>query len=76
MQEDLRKLFESQKVIVWATNLGPYAEPHMHVDTSIQELEHLLELRILENKGTSEWALPTFIIPKKNSKVRLINNLQ
>ena len=48
----------------------PYAVPHVHLETFKKELEHLIELGVLEPQGTSEWALPTFIIHKKDGRVR------
>ena len=44
----------------------PYPVPHHHLEIFQKELNHLVEIGVLapahEDK---EWALPTFIIPKK-----------
>jgi hypothetical protein len=43
-----------------------------HHDTLKHEKERLVKLGLLERCRDSEWAAPTFIIPKKNSTVRFI----
>ena len=48
-------------------HVRPYTGPHSHMDTFKKELQYLVELGVLEPQGTSERALPTFIIPKKDS---------
>jgi hypothetical protein len=40
--------------------------PKIYYDTIIKEVERLCELGVLERQQASEWALPSFIIPKKN----------
>ena len=54
----------------------PYAVPQVHLETFVEELQHLAELGVLEPQGTNEWASPTFIIPKKDSRVRWISDLR
>jgi hypothetical protein len=39
--------------------------PKIHKDTVMKEVERLGELGVLERQPASEWALPSFIIPKK-----------
>ena len=53
----------------------PYAVPHVHLERFKKELQHFVETGFLEPQGTSEWVLPTFIIPKKDSQVRWISDL-
>jgi hypothetical protein len=40
--------------------------PKIHKDVPIKEVVRLYKLGVLEQKHASEWALPSFIIPKKN----------
>eukprot|EP00804_Cyclotella_cryptica_P003487 CCRYP_002122-RA/>CCRYP_002122-RA protein AED:0.43 eAED:0.43 QI:0/-1/0/1/-1/1/1/0/143 len=64
--------------------LGPDAKPvhtqtypvlHIHMSTFKQELDHLVELGVLIPAQESEWASPTFIIPKKDGRVHWISDL-
>ena len=48
--------------------------PKIHKDTSIKEVERLCRLGVLEQQPASEWALPSFIIPKKDRTMRFLNN--
>ncbi len=40
-----------------------------------KELDHLVKIGVLAAQQESEWALPSFIIPKKDNRVRWISNL-
>ena len=53
----------------------PYAVPRVHLDTFKRELDHLVEIGVLSPQGMSAWASPTFIIPKKDGRVRWISAL-
>ena len=54
-----------------------YPVPHVHIDTTFKkELYHMVDLGILEHQGSSEWASPSFIIPKKDGRVRWISDLR
>eukprot|EP00804_Cyclotella_cryptica_P025222 CCRYP_010335-RA/>CCRYP_010335-RA protein AED:0.59 eAED:0.59 QI:0/-1/0/1/-1/0/1/0/208 len=48
----------------------------MHKETIIKELNRLCELGVLEFQPASEWASPTFIIPKKDNTVRFISDFR
>jgi hypothetical protein len=48
--------------------------PKIHKDTIIKEVERLCELGVLERQPASEWALPSFIIPKKDRSVFFFSN--
>ncbi len=43
--------------------------PKVHKDTIIKEVERLCKLGVLERQPASEWALPSFIIPKKDKTI-------
>ena len=38
-------------------------------------MEHLVRIGVLSKAGTSEWGSPTFIIPKKDGRIRWISDL-
>jgi hypothetical protein len=48
--------------------------PKIHKDTIINKVERLCKLGVLERQPASEWALPSFIIPKKDRTVRFLSN--
>jgi hypothetical protein len=50
--------------------------PKIHKDTIIEEGERLCELGVLERQPASEWALPSFIIPKKDRTVCFFSYFQ
>jgi hypothetical protein len=43
---------------------------------SKKEVERLCQLGVLERQSAPEWALPFFIIPKKDKTVRFLSDLQ
>jgi hypothetical protein len=48
--------------------------PKIHIDTIMKEVERLCKLGVLEKQPASEWALPSFIISKKNKTVCLLSD--
>ncbi len=50
--------------------------PKCHEMTLKQEVERLCELGVLKRVNRSEWACPTFIIPKKDGTVRFISDFR
>ena len=50
--------------------------PHIHLETLKKEVERLCEIGVLEWQPASEWASPTFIIPKKQGTVRFISDFR
>ncbi len=50
--------------------------PKVHMQTLRQEVERLIKLGVLKHVNRSEWAAPTFIIPKKDGTVRFISDFR
>jgi hypothetical protein len=47
----------------------PFPVPRVHEQTFRQEVDRLCEIGVLKKVNRSEWAAPTFIIPKKDGSV-------
>ena len=54
----------------------PFPVPHAHEETLKREIERLCKLGVLKRVNRSEWAAPSFIIPKKDKTVRFINDFR
>ena len=54
----------------------PYPVPHVHLETFRKELDHLVSLEVLSPVKDTEWGLPTFVIPKKDGRVRWVSDLR
>jgi len=54
----------------------PYSVPKAYERTLKLELERLVKIGVLKRVNHSEWAFPSFIIPKKDKTVRFINDLR
>ena len=50
--------------------------PHIHKETLKKEVTRLVNLGVLKKQPSSEWASPTFIIPKSNQTVRFISDFR
>ena len=50
--------------------------PHIHEQTLRHEVERLCQIGVLRKVNRSEWAAPTFIIPKKDGSVRFISDFR
>jgi hypothetical protein len=48
--------------------------PKVHHEPIIKEIERLCQLGVLERQPASEWALPSFIIPKKDKTVCFLSD--
>ena len=46
--------------------------PKVHIETLKMEVERLVKIGVLKKVNRSEWAAPTFIIPKKDGSVQFI----
>jgi hypothetical protein len=53
-----------------------YPIPKCHLKTLKMEVQRLVELGVLKKVNRSEWAAPTFIIPKKDGTVRFISDFR
>jgi hypothetical protein len=53
----------------------PYPVPQIHLKTFKNELDRLVRLGVLTSQQENEWALPSFIIPKKDGRVLWISSL-
>ena len=54
----------------------PYPVPHLHLETFKRELDHSCAIGVLSKQGASEWASSSFIVPKKDGRVRWISDLR
>jgi hypothetical protein len=50
--------------------------PEIHKDTIVKEVERSCKPGVLERQPASEWALPFFIIPKKDKTVCFLSDFQ
>ena len=53
-----------------------YPIPRCHQETLRMEVQRLCEAGVLKKVNHSEWAAPTFIIPKKDGSVRFISDFR
>lgn len=54
----------------------PFPIPKCHEQTLKLEIQRLCDLGVLKKVNRSEWAAPTFIIPKKDGTVRFISDFR
>ena len=50
--------------------------PKIHKEVLIREIERLCKLWVLERQPESEWASPSFIVPKKNGTVCFLSDFR
>ena len=55
---------------------GAYPIPQKYYETLKKECERLCKVGVLKRVNRSEWAAPTFIIPKKDGRVRFISDFR
>jgi Retroviral aspartyl protease len=53
-----------------------YPIPHIHKETVCKEVERLCREGVLAKDSNSEWAAPTFIIPKKEGTVHFVTDFR
>jgi len=53
-----------------------YNTPRRHMQTLKAEVERLVKIGVLKKVNRSEWAVPIFIIPKKDGSVRFISDFR
>jgi hypothetical protein len=51
----------------------PYPIAQIHKATLMKEINILVSIGVLKKQSSSEWASPTFIIPKKDMTLRTIS---
>ena len=54
----------------------PYPISQIHKATLMKEINRLESIGVLKRQSSSQWASPTFIIPKKDITVRTITNFR
>jgi hypothetical protein len=54
----------------------PYPIPQIHTATLMKEINRLESIGVLKKQSSSQWASLTFIIPKKDIKVRTITSFR
>jgi transposase InsO family protein len=54
----------------------PYPVPHAHRKVFKEELDRLVELGVLSKTGPAKFLSPTFIIPKKDGRVRFVSDFR
>ena len=55
---------------------SPYPVPKIRKETTIKELNRLCELGVMELQRASDWASPSFIIPKSDQTVHMISDFR
>ena len=56
--------------------LHMYSVPHLQLPLFKKELDRLCSIGVLIRCGASEWGAPTFIIPKKDGRVRWVSDFR
>jgi len=54
----------------------PYPIPQIHKATLMKEINRLVGIEVMKRQSSSQWASPTFIIPKKDMTLRTITDFR
>ena len=54
----------------------PFPTSNIHQHTLKKEVQKLVKMQVLKKINNSQWASPTFVIPKKSGTVRLISDFR
>ena len=54
----------------------PYSIPQAHLNLLKKEVERLVQIGVLEQCEPSEWAVPSFAVPKKNNQIRFVTDMR
>ena len=54
----------------------PFPIPKVHEEALKTEVNRLINIAVLKRENNSEWAAPTFTLPKKNGTVRFISDFR
>jgi hypothetical protein len=73
---NLPPVFFEQKEGMKPHHGRPYPIPHKHKAVLMKEIKWLCDIGVWKWQPSSQWVLPTFIVPKKDSTVRTISDFR
>ena len=59
-----------------ATYKRSYPVAHVHLETFRKEIKHLAKIGVLSQCGEIAFGAPTFIVPKKDGRVRDVSDMR
>ena len=57
-------------------NANPFPIPKVYEETLTTEVDRYVSIGVLKQQNNSEWAAPTFMIPKQNETVHFISGFR
>ena len=54
----------------------PYSVPQAHYKALRKEIDRFCKIGVLRKCSPSEWASPSFAIPKKNKRIRIVSDFR